>query len=301
MELLCVENYEVKRAFEDPTLLRDANILDTLLATEEKDNKKLQETSCKNCNGRKTEIKPFMRRIVANWMLEVCEEQRCEPEVFPVSMNYLDRFLALCPEIKKSQLQLLGATCMFVASKLKETIPLTGEKLVIYTDYSISLQDLMDFEMLVLQKLDWDMSAITAHDYLEQILCRVPCLTAKSVKTIKRHAQTFIALTTVDPIFSSYRPSVIAGSCIAAAASGLLGSRMMNELQFVHRVQITLRANMAYLQSCQQQIEQKLSENLLRQKKQVPNQPPPRQHTKSECENEAGQPTTPTDVREICV
>ena len=71
MELLCVENYEIKRAFEDPTLLRDANILDTLLATEEKDNKKLQETSCRNCNGRKTEIKPFMRRIVANWMLEV--------------------------------------------------------------------------------------------------------------------------------------------------------------------------------------------------------------------------------------
>jgi len=300
MELLCVENNEIKRAFEDPTLLNDATILETLLATEEKDNKKLVETSCRNCNGRKTEIKPFMRRIVANWMLEVCEEQRCEPEVFPVSMNYFDRFLVLYPEIKKSQLQLLGATCMFIASKLKETIPLSGEKLVIYTDYSISLQDLMEFEMLVLQKLEWDMSTITAHDYLEQILCRIPCLTAKSVKTIKRHAQTFIALTTVDSTFSCYRPSVIAGSCISAAASGLLGSKIMNDLQFVYRVQLTIKANTAHLQSCQQQIEQKLSENLLRQTKKSPTQPPPRQHTKSECESD-GQPTTPTDVREICV
>lgn len=37
-------------------------------------------------------------------------------------MNYLDRFLSLEP-VKKSRLQLLGATCMFVASKMKETIP----------------------------------------------------------------------------------------------------------------------------------------------------------------------------------
>ena len=57
-------------------------------------------------------------------------------------MNYLDRFLSV-QNIKKTQLQLLGATCMYVASKLKETIPLTGEKLVIYTDNSITVNELL--------------------------------------------------------------------------------------------------------------------------------------------------------------
>lgn len=68
----------------------------------------------------------------------MCDEQRCEEEVFPLSMNYLDRFLSVC-DTPRTRLQLLGAACMFVASKLKETNPISAEKLVIYTDNSITL------------------------------------------------------------------------------------------------------------------------------------------------------------------
>lgn len=57
-------------------------------------------------------------------------------------MNYLDRFLSVEPT-KKTRLQLLGATCMFLASKMKETIPLTAEKLCIYTDNSIRPSELL--------------------------------------------------------------------------------------------------------------------------------------------------------------
>ena len=74
--------------------------------------------------------------------LQVCEEQKCEDDVFLLSMNFLDRFLSI-ESILKTQLQLLGATCMYVASKLKGTIPLQASKLVIYTDNSITMDQLL--------------------------------------------------------------------------------------------------------------------------------------------------------------
>lgn len=56
-------------------------------------------------------------------------------------MNYVDRFLSICP-IRKSQLQLLGTACLLLASKLREPSPLTAEVLVFYTDNSITMDDL---------------------------------------------------------------------------------------------------------------------------------------------------------------
>ena len=50
-----------------------------------------------------------------------------------------------------------------------------------------------DMESLLLSKLKWDLSAVTPHDFLEQILCRLS-LEKEPREVIKKHAQTFIAL-----------------------------------------------------------------------------------------------------------
>ncbi len=82
-----------------------------------------------------------MRKIVADWMIEVTEEQQCQPDVFHLAINYLDRILSKV-RIEKSQFQLVACVCMFLASKFKETCPLAAEHLVIYTDYSTTTSEI---------------------------------------------------------------------------------------------------------------------------------------------------------------
>uniref|UniRef100_A0A3Q3F7X9 Cyclin D2 n=1 Tax=Labrus bergylta TaxID=56723 RepID=A0A3Q3F7X9_9LABR len=187
MELLCLEMDTIIRARPDPNLLCDDRVLQSLLTIEERF---LPQYSY--FKGVQKDIQPFMRRMVATWMLEVCEEQKCEEEVFPLAMNYLDRFLAVVPT-KKCNLQLLGAVCMFLASKLKETRPLTAEKLCIYTDNSIRPQELLEWELVVLGKLKWNLAAVTPNDFIEHIVRRLP-LPKDKLALIRKHVQTFIAL-----------------------------------------------------------------------------------------------------------
>ena len=53
---------------------------------------------------------------------------------------------------------------------------------------------LQDWEILVLGKLKWDLSAVTPYDFLEQIFCRLSLPPAINVSVIRKHAATFIAL-----------------------------------------------------------------------------------------------------------
>ncbi|KAM5138353.1 G1/S-specific cyclin-D1 [Mantella aurantiaca] len=289
MELLCCEVDTIRRAHLDRNLLTE-RVLRTML--------KAEENCCPSANYFKCvqkEILPYMRKIVATWMLEVCEEQKCEEEVFPLAMNYLDRFLSVEP-LKKSRLQLLGATCMFLASKMKETIPLTAEKLCIYTDNSIRPEELLLMELVILNKLKWDMASVTPHDFIEHFLNKMS-LTEDTKQIIRKHAQTFVALCATDVKFISHPPSMIAAGSVAAAIQGLnLGntdSILSSQCLTVFLSQI-IKCDSDCLRACQEQIELLLESSLRQSSQQINNT----SDTKSGVE-ETDLSCTPTDVRDV--
>nr|P50755.1 RecName: Full=G1/S-specific cyclin-D1 [Xenopus laevis]CAA61664.1 cyclin D1 [Xenopus laevis] len=289
MELLCCEVDTIGRAHLDRNLITD-RVLQTML--------KAEETSCPSMSYFKCvqkEILPNMRKIVATWMLEVCEEQKCEEEVFPLAMNYLDRFLSVEP-LRKSWLQLLGATCMFLASKMKETIPLTAEKLCIYTDNSIRPDELLIMELRVLNKLKWDLASVTPHDFIEHFLNKMP-LTEDTKQIIRKHAQTFVALCATDVNFISNPPSMIAAGSVAAAVQGLnLGNAdsVFSTQRLTLFLSQVIKCDPDCLRACQEQIES-LLESSLRQAQQQHN-------ASSDTKNmvdEVDISCTPTDVRDV--
>ena len=136
-----IELMEIQSS-EDPILIQDPRVLNNLIKRQSSKNPKNPEVVVDFFQTIQSEVKPHMRKIVCDWMLEVTEEQQCQPDVFHLAVQYLDRYLSVKP-VKKNQFQLIAAVCMFLASKFKETCPLSAEHLVVYTDYSISIPDIM--------------------------------------------------------------------------------------------------------------------------------------------------------------
>lgn len=58
-----------------------------------------------------------------------------------MAANLFDRFLCACV-VQRTQLQLLGAVCLLLASKLRQCRPLSVELLAYYTDYSVTQQEI---------------------------------------------------------------------------------------------------------------------------------------------------------------
>ncbi len=82
---------------------------------------------------------------------------------------------------------------------------------------------LQHWELLVLQVLDWDLSAVTPYCILEQLLRRYELSECGfDANQVRRHSETFIALAETEfDISSSLSPGLLAVSCLVGALNGL--------------------------------------------------------------------------------
>ena len=62
-------------------------------------------------------ITPTMRAMALDWMMEVSAEFGLKRETFALATSYVDCFLSRGDVIEKRELQLLGASSIFVAVK----------------------------------------------------------------------------------------------------------------------------------------------------------------------------------------
>ncbi|KAF7287921.1 hypothetical protein GWI33_000263 [Rhynchophorus ferrugineus] len=214
MDLSCAEtSNKCIRAIRDRAIFNDERVINNLLNDEV-----FYIPNCDYFAEVQNDIQPFMRKVVTTWMLEVCEEQVCEEQILPLAVNFMDRFLCAC-RIKRQHLQLLGATCLLIASKLRSTNYLPIDLLCAYTDYSVTYELVANWEQLVLSKLQYNLSAVTGFDYIDQVIER--CSWGSDSHLLRRHAHTLISICSTEPTLIRTPPSVIAAACLSSAIRGL--------------------------------------------------------------------------------
>ena len=72
----------------------------------------------------RTDITPQMRSILVDWLVEVQECFELYHETLYLGVKLFDHFLDQTPNIKRDELQLVGATTLIISSKI-EVIPFT--------------------------------------------------------------------------------------------------------------------------------------------------------------------------------
>ncbi|XP_046912803.2 uncharacterized protein LOC124493743 [Dermatophagoides farinae] len=117
-----------------------------------------------------SDINEKTRFELTEWMHEVCEQYKCEPGIFSLSVNYLDRFILAKPTVPKQQLQLAGIVCMLIASKIRQCNTFDLEFLSFASDHAFTVKEILIWEQLILKELSWDVSSIIATDYLDYLL-----------------------------------------------------------------------------------------------------------------------------------
>ncbi|XP_069572848.1 G1/S-specific cyclin-E2-like [Brachyistius frenatus] len=109
----------------------------------------------KNFLKRHRSLEPQMRAILLDWLNEVSEAYILNRHTFYLAMDYFDRFMLSRTNIEKGKLQLIGITCLFIASKLEETCPPKLSEMAYVTADTYLEKEISDMELVILKELKW--------------------------------------------------------------------------------------------------------------------------------------------------
>lgn len=213
------------------------------------------------------DIKPCMRKMVTTWMQEVCNEEKCDSLIFPLAVNILDRYLNE-QSIKRNTFQLIACVCLLIASKLANYSSILADKLVIYTDNSVTLESIIEMEGLLLDQLKWNVMSITPTELVDYIVNRffenlvlvrsnttnyIFSLVSRSdtfgveiytgviiIDTLLNKSKKLINMYTIDSLSTTVSPALVSAACLLSAFENLYSNiehsslyRLMeNEIKF---------------------------------------------------------------------
>ncbi|EQC39305.1 CMGC/CDK/CDC2 protein kinase [Saprolegnia diclina VS20] len=176
--------------------------------------------------SRQKTLRPLHRSMLVDWLIEVVDVfEMCLRTAF-LAVNYTDRFLDVVM-VKKTKFQLLGATCLHVASKCEDVSYIGVEDLSMCADNVYTSMQVLQMEEQLLNTLNFTLAVPTALDFLN--------IYQRSMVTLEKKtsmlAQYLSELALQEYSFLKFLPSVVATCCLSLALYAVHGYSMTPELQ----------------------------------------------------------------------
>nr|GEW10141.1 cyclin A/B/D/E [Tanacetum cinerariifolium] len=162
------------------------------------------------------DITQEMRGILIDWLVEVREEYRLESETLYLTASLIDRYLSKV-YIEKQKLQLLGITCMLIASKYEDICAPRVEDFCFITDGTYTKKEVLDMEREVLDVLGFHLSVPTVQKFLRRFILAAQSSYKAPVVELEYLSSYLAELTLTEYSFLKFRPSLVAASAVYLA------------------------------------------------------------------------------------
>ena len=155
-----------------------------------------------------TDINEKMRAILVDWLVDVHGKFKMHHQTLFLSINLIDRYLEQTP-MPRTQLQLVGIACMFLASKYEEIYPPDLKEFVKCCDHTYSAEQIIQIESSILLLLNFDLVFSSCFHFFELFSQKI------AFEGAGYHLGLYLLyLSTLEFVMAKYRPSVVAMAAI---------------------------------------------------------------------------------------
>lgn len=108
-----------------------------------------------------------MRAKLLTWLAQVVNAYKLHREIYYLAVDFIDRYLSVCKHVPKNELQLVGITCLFMATKIDEDLCMPRSSDFSHvTDGACTVDQIIGKEGDIAEALDWRLFPITANSWL---------------------------------------------------------------------------------------------------------------------------------------
>ncbi|XP_066438165.1 cyclin-P [Eleutherodactylus coqui] len=152
-----------------------------------------------------------MRTVLVDWLVQVHEYLGLQEETLYLAMYLMNTYMKV-HKIRTCFLQLLAASCLFIACKMEETLIPEPAELCFMMEDAFSKKELLKMERKVLHRLNFQL-----HYTQPLYFLRLLSVTGKYPENVKYLAMYFMELTLLEADGAMIEPALLASGALSLA------------------------------------------------------------------------------------